>query len=162
MTHPHVCVVHTLLPYMVLNWIQIKCTLKPTHSIVQVFNSAQLWDWPSKNWIYIDNYYCSCVFFPLDIIMCSYIAFAFDFKPRQDWCPLADQLHVYKGILSGFDATLAAQKVHWYITSVFFPDSAPDTVPIYIAYYIMYIYTHICISFWLDLYDIHVYHIGQV
>lgn len=39
------------------------------------------------------------------------IATMFQQQPRQDWLPLADNLQVYKGILSGFDATLGAQRV---------------------------------------------------
>ena len=39
------------------------------------------------------------------------IASMFQQQPRRDWMPLGDNLHVYKGIISGFDATLGAQKV---------------------------------------------------
>ncbi|XP_067938991.1 sorting nexin-18-like [Watersipora subatra] len=39
------------------------------------------------------------------------IATMFHQQPRRDWLPLNDNLLLYKGILSGFDATLSAQKV---------------------------------------------------
>ncbi|KAF6041499.1 hypothetical protein EB796_000178 [Bugula neritina] len=38
------------------------------------------------------------------------IAIMFQQQPNRDWIPLTDQLQVYRGILSGFEATLGAQK----------------------------------------------------